>query len=88
MNKMNDKVIHAMVVTTIEPDSMISIEEVVVEGFTQPAKYYVSKELQMKWTMKGYAFGNRFLIIERFDDLVTKKERVKSFLDFTLFVYR
>lgn len=75
MDKMNDKVIHAMVVTTIEPDSMISIEEVVVEGLTQPAKYYVSKDLQMKWTMKGYAFGSRFLVIERFDDLVNTQKK-------------
>ena len=75
MDKMNDKVIHAMVVTTIEPDPLVSIEEVTVSGFTQPAKYYVSKDLQMKWTMKGYAFGERFLVIERFDDLVATQKK-------------
>ena len=78
LQKMNDKVIHAMVVTTIEPNAMISIEEVTIEGLTQPAKYYVSKDLQTKWTMKGYAFGDRFLVIERFDDVAIETKKKKE----------
>lgn len=65
-DKINTKFIKVMVLTTIPPDSMATIEERTIEGIARPPGRLIPKEIYESWRGEGYTFEDRVVLIEEF----------------------
>lgn len=60
--------IHAMVRTTVQPSSLYSYEDMVVEGLARPPGTLVPASTQDQIAGRGYHFTDDFVLIEAFVD--------------------